>query len=259
MIINKAFSTDDEPKSLKIDSGVTINIGSNVVVEPGVVIGYDSIQKPREPYKSVVNIGDNTIIRSGSIIYVGVTIGNNCMINHNVILRENTVIGDYTTIGDFTKCEGNTVIGSHTSIWTHSHLTAFMTIGDHVFIGPMFLTLNDPLMGYHRSVIQNLREVDSKFDICGPRIDDGVRIGGGVIVMPHVAIESNAVIGAGAVVTKDVEAGDIIVSSVAGQVRGNVYQTVPEDYGFNNTDCHGVGRHFGFIEPDIQDGLEDAE
>jgi carbonic anhydrase/acetyltransferase-like protein (isoleucine patch superfamily) len=55
----------------------------------------------------------------------------------------------------------------------------------------------------------------------GPTIKSGARIGVGVILLPHITIGENALVGAGSVVTKDVPARAVVVGSPA-KVIGDV-------------------------------------
>jgi acetyltransferase-like isoleucine patch superfamily enzyme len=73
-----------------------------------------------------------------------------------------------------------------------------MRVGDRVFISGGVTTANDNLMGASGYDEEN---------IVGPTIESGVRIGAGAIVLPKVRVGENALIAAGAVVTKDVPAG----------------------------------------------------
>ncbi len=199
-------------------SDIEINLGKNVRIEPGVILGYQFLDKPREASQTSISIGDGTIVRTGAIIYPGVIIGKNCMINHYVTIRENTVIGDDTIIGSYTQVEGNIEIGNGCSVWTHSHLTAYSKVGNNVFIGPNFVSLNDPVIGYKR------RNLQHKGKIGGPIIEDNVRISGGVTIQPGVTIGEDAIVGTGSIVTKDVEPRTIVIGVPAKKLRN-----VPED------------------------------
>lgn len=208
-----------------------IIVGTDCQIDPTAIIGYSSIQKPREKYLNQVVIGDKTIIRAGAIIYAGVTIGSHCMINHNVIIRENTEIGDGTSIGHLVDCEGNLTIGKNCSIWAQCHLTAYMSIGDNVFMGPGVICLNDPVMGYKRPALWKNRTIK------GPQISNNVRISGGVILQPGVCIGEEVVIGTGAVVTKDVPKGKVafgIPATVKGTVPPEQYFDSKMDYDRDN-------------------------
>ncbi len=187
-------------------------VGSNVKIEEGVILCHptrDGIVKP-------VTIGDHSYIRSGTIIYSGVSLGKHCQTGHYVVLRENTIIGDYTVIGTGVKCEGETKIGNHVLIETQSHITAYMTIEDYVFIGGFVGTTNDPRMLHNR---QWLRLKPKHEELKGPTLKKGCRIGSGAILLPGVTIGAEAIVAAGAVVTKDVPDGCVAMGIPARVVR----------------------------------------
>jgi acetyltransferase-like isoleucine patch superfamily enzyme len=142
-------------------------------------------------------MGSNIHIRSGTVIYAGCEIGDNVHIGHNVVLREFTKIGDNSSIGSDVVCEGYTVIGNHTTVHAQTHLTALMFIGDYVFIGPKVTTANDRFPRYYRPNLAG--------DLEGPFISSEAIICAGAILLPKVKIGQGAIVGAGSVVTKDVE------------------------------------------------------
>jgi len=187
-------------------------IGNNVKIEEGVILCHptrDGIIRP-------VIIGDNSYIRSGTVIYSGVSLGKYCQTGHHVVLRENVVIGDYTVIGTGVKCEGETRIGSHVLIETQSHITAYMEIEDYVFIGGFVGTTNDPRMLHNR---QWLRKKPKSEELKGPTLKRGCRIGSGAILLPGITIGIEAIVAAGAVVTKDVPDGSVVMGIPARVVR----------------------------------------
>jgi UDP-2-acetamido-3-amino-2,3-dideoxy-glucuronate N-acetyltransferase len=71
------------------------------------------------------------------------------------------------------------------------------------------VTTNDNLMGLRRG----------KKELRGPRIRRGARVGGGAVLLPGVEIGEQAVVGAGAVVTKDVPARQVVVGNPARYLR----------------------------------------
>ncbi|PQP85688.1 hypothetical protein CPT76_34390 [Paenibacillus sp. AR247] len=73
-----------------------------------------------------------------------------------------------------------------------------MIIEDNVFIGPEVSTSNDKYME------------PTKVPLKGPHIKKGARIGNNATLLPGIVIGENAVIGAGAVVTKDVTDGKTV-------------------------------------------------
>jgi acetyltransferase-like isoleucine patch superfamily enzyme len=68
-----------------------VTVGCSAVIDDNVTLGHRTDGK--------LVIGNNARIRSGSIIYSDVTIGDNFKTGHNVLIRENTRIGDDTLIG----------------------------------------------------------------------------------------------------------------------------------------------------------------
>jgi acetyltransferase-like isoleucine patch superfamily enzyme len=84
----------------------------------------------------------------------------------------------------------------------HSWLAGNMRVGNDVFISGGVLTTNDNMLGgkgYSDDRVQ------------GPYIADGVMIGVAVAILPGVTIGKNAIIGAGAVVTRDVEPNTVVM------------------------------------------------
>jgi len=190
-------------------------LGKNCKIEKGVILGYNNLSRLREGYEDkdrTVIIGDNVRIRSGSIIYAGTIIHDDAHIGHNVLLREFTSIGKNTSIGSGCVCEGYTSIGNDTRIQAQCHLTANMSIGDYVFMGALVSTMNDKKMRYLRPKIEDSPDI-------GPIIKDGVAIGSSVIILPQVKIDVGAIIGAGALVTKDVPRFYLYVGNPAKKVR----------------------------------------
>lgn len=147
------------------------------------------------------------------MIYSGVEIGDKTQTGHHVIIRENCKVGSSSSIGTGVKCEMDTIIGNNVSVETQSHITAKMIIEDYVFIGGFVGTTNDNRMLWRREGHgQHLK---------GPTLKFGCRIGSGAILLPGVTIGREAMIGAGAVITKDVPAFKIVLG-VPGKITGEV-------------------------------------
>ena len=77
-------------------------------------------------------IGRNHTIRSNSIIYNDVIIGDNFRTGHNVVIRENTNIGDDVLIGTNTVIEGDVIIGNDVSIQSNVYRITYLS--DHVLV-----------------------------------------------------------------------------------------------------------------------------
>jgi UDP-2-acetamido-3-amino-2,3-dideoxy-glucuronate N-acetyltransferase len=168
------------------------------------------------PEKDRIIIGDKVKIRAGSsIIYWGTQIGDNSTICHSVIIREYTHIGRYTVIGSLVTIEGRNDIGDYVTLETKCHIVATVKIEDGVFMGPCCVTTNTKKIVHGRSY---------------PLVEEGAvikfaaRIGAGVTICPKLTVGENALIGAGAVVTKDIEARKVALG-----VPARIVGDVPEE------------------------------
>ena len=195
---------DDAPVMFKENRNMTFN-----VIEHNVHIGYNRLSKLRSGYaqNAPVKIGENVHIRSGTTIYAGCEIGDNVHIGHNVVLREFTKVGDNSSIGTGVVCEGYTQIGHHTTVHAQTHLTALMFIGDYVFIGPKVTTANDRFPRYYRP--------NRAGTLQGPFICSEAIICAGAVLLPQVRIGDGAIVGAGSIVTKDVDAYTMVFGNPA--------------------------------------------
>lgn len=192
-------------------------IEKGVILQDFVVIGKDGSQKA----KCRTRIGENTRILTGATVYNGCDIGKGCLIADYASIRENCVIGDYTVIGRHVCVEMNTRIGKHVLIETQTHITGNMIIEDYVFFGGNCTTTNDNLMCHPREFRTKLKD---KMQLKGPTIRRGARIGSASCILPKVEVGEEAVVAAGAVVTRDVRPYAVVVGVPAREVR-----KVPKD------------------------------
>jgi acetyltransferase-like isoleucine patch superfamily enzyme len=169
-------------------------LGKETNIQENVVLGNTE--------QGLVTIGNNALIRSGSVIYSNVKIGNDFKTGHNVLIRENTIIGDKVLVGTNSVVDGSCKIGNNVSIQTDAYITTYTTIEDNVFIGPRVVTTNDKYMYYGAKLI-------------GPTIKKRARIGANATILPGITIGEDAVVGSGAVVTKDVPPGVTVVGNPA--------------------------------------------
>jgi acetyltransferase-like isoleucine patch superfamily enzyme len=174
-----------------------VSIGKGSTIQDNVILG--------SAEDGELEIGENAIIRSGSVIYSQVQIGNNFRGGHNILIRENTEISDDVLVGTNSVVDGDCRIGKNVSIQTGVYVTRHTVIEDGVFMGPYCVTTNDKYM----------------FDgaeLKGPVIKEGARIGANATVLPGIIIGKGAVVGAGAVVTRDVAAGEVVVGNPARRI-----------------------------------------
>ena len=189
-------------------------LGEGVKVLEHAVVGKQPSLSPRstakrEPLPPTV-IGDGTIVSTGAVVFAGSEIGARVILGDQSCVRERVRVGDDVVIGRGSLVENDTTIGALTKIQAEAYITAYSTLEDEVFIAPCVVTTNDNFMGR----TERRHEL-----IKGPTIRRGARVGGGAILCPGVEIGEEAFVGAGAVVTKDVEARMLVVGSPARVLR----------------------------------------
>lgn len=163
--------------------------GENCVIQSGATVGFQY----KGNCKPVV-LGNNCTIRMGTIIYADVMAGDDFQTGHHVMIREHTQIGNHIVIGTNTVIDGTVTIGDFVKIETNCYIPTHVTIGSRVFIGPGVVLTNDRYP-------QKMRD---QYIPEGPILEDGVTLGGGVVVVPGVRIGRGAFIAAGSVVTKNI-------------------------------------------------------
>jgi len=178
-------------------------LGDGAQIFEPVTLGFPSRDKINESGFTGSTIGDRAILRSGTIIYCDVSIGDDFSSGHNVLIRERTRIGDRVSIGTASIIEGRTTIGNDVNIQSLVYIPTNTMIGNHVFIGPNTVLTNDR---YPPSRTGGLE---------GPRLSDGAAIGANVTILPGVCIGKGALIAAGAIVTKDIPPHKLAIGAPA--------------------------------------------
>lgn len=118
-------------------------------------------------------------------------------------------IGDDTFIGPFCEIQKDVIIGNRCKIQSHTFVCSDVTIEDEVFIGHGVIFINDR---YPASCNTSGELKKSNDWISEPiLVKKGTAIGSGAIIMCGVTIGERAMIGAGAVVTKDVPDNTTVV------------------------------------------------
>jgi acetyltransferase-like isoleucine patch superfamily enzyme len=194
-----------------INEGVII--GDGVEIFSGAIIGKEpkgAGATARQPkFNKRVSIGVNSSIGPHAVIFYDVEIGKNTLIGDGASIRENCKIGNFSIIGRYVTLNYNVHVGNHVKIMDHAWMAGNMNVGNYVFISGGVLTTNDTTMGAPDN-IESMR---------GPSIEDGAMIGVGATLLSGVIIGKNAIVGAGSVVTSDVEPGTLIMGIPARVVK----------------------------------------
>jgi acetyltransferase-like isoleucine patch superfamily enzyme len=126
-------------------------------------------------------------------------------------------IGDETKIGTFVEIQKGAVIGMRCKISSHSFVCEGVTIEDDVFIGHGVMFTNDL---FPRATAGGRLQTDADWAVVPTRVCRGASIGSGAAILCGITIGAEAMIGAGAVVTRDVPPGAVVAGVPARAVLG---------------------------------------
>ncbi|HEX3744918.1 MAG TPA: acyltransferase [Bryobacteraceae bacterium] len=125
-------------------------------------------------------------------------------------------IGDNTKIGAFVEVQKNATIGRNCKISSHSFICEGVTIEDNVFIGHGVMFIND--LHPHATANGGALQTEADWKLEPTIIRRGASIGSNATILARVVVGENAMVGAGAVVTKDVPPNATVVGNPARSV-----------------------------------------
>ena len=136
------------------------------------------------------DIGEGTRIWQFAVVLAGAKIGRNCNICAQTFIENDVVVGDNVTV----KCG--------VQLWDG------LRVGNNVCIGPNVTFCND----------KHPKSGNRDFECLRTIVEDDVSVGANATILPGIRLGKGCVIGAGAVVTKDVRPGVTVVGNPAREV-----------------------------------------
>jgi UDP-2-acetamido-3-amino-2,3-dideoxy-glucuronate N-acetyltransferase len=152
------------------------------------------------PYRVIddVEFGEHVVVRSFTNLY-------GCR------------IGDHTTIGPFVEIQRGATVGARCKIQSHAFICDGVRIEDEVFVGHGVLFINDkhPRATREDGALQSAAD----WPLLETVVERRASLGSGAIILGGVRIGEGALVGAGAVVTRDVGPRDVVVGNPARALR----------------------------------------
>jgi UDP-2-acetamido-3-amino-2,3-dideoxy-glucuronate N-acetyltransferase len=149
-----------------------------------------------------------------------VLLGANVVIHHpDLVNLYGCRIGDSTRIGAFVEIQKQAVVGRNCKISSHTFICSGVTIEDGVFVGHGVMFINDL---YPKAVNRDgAVQTEADWIQIDTHIGERVSIGSNATILAGIKIGKHALVGAGAVVTKDVPEYSI-VTGVPARVTGDI-------------------------------------
>ena len=186
-----------------------VHLGADAQIGEYVVLGVPP--RGHAPGELETRIGARAMIRSHTVIYSGNVIGDDFQTGHGVLIREANQLGHRVSVGSHSVVEHHVVIGDDVRIHSNAFVPEFTVLETGCWIGPNVVLTNAryPL------------SPGAKEELQGPHVESRAKIGANATLLPGVRIGADALVGAGAVVVRDVPPGKVVVGNPA-HVVGDV-------------------------------------
>lgn len=189
--------------------------------------------------KAKVRIHPTAEVHPSAQIGEGTSIWNQCQV------RENTVIGANCILGKDSYIDFGVRIGDNVKIQNGALVYHGTTLESGVFVGPGAIFTNDKLP---RAINPDgTLKSDDDWVVGETTVRYGASIGAGAVILPGVSVGRFALVGAGAVVTKDVPDHGLVLGNparLAGYACKCAAKLVKKDSGAY--ECPNCGEHYQF-------------
>ena len=148
-----------------------------------------------------------------------VKLGQNVVIHHpDQVNLYGCEVGDDSKVGSFVEIQKGAKIGKSCKISSHSFICEGVTIEDGVFVGHGVLFTNDP---FPRATAGGKLQTEADWKVVPTLVKAGASLGSGAVILCGITLGKECLVGAGAVVTKDVP-DYAIVTGVPARMTGDV-------------------------------------
>jgi acetyltransferase-like isoleucine patch superfamily enzyme len=171
-----------------------VSLGDGSFVDSHTIVGAptgDYYANPETYEPALCQIGEGAVIRSHSVVYSGVRIGEDFECGHHVTIREGTRLGDGVRIGTSSDVQREVTIGDYARLHSNVFVASRSTLEALTWLFPYVVLIDDP---------------HPPSDTCtqGPTIRTFAAVGAGSMVSAGVEVGEGAVVGAMSLVRRDV-------------------------------------------------------
>jgi UDP-2-acetamido-3-amino-2,3-dideoxy-glucuronate N-acetyltransferase len=122
-------------------------------------------------------------------------------------------LGDETRVGPFVEIQRGVTVGARCKVQSHTFICTGVEIGDEVFVGHGVMFINDKRP--RATTDEGALQTDDDWEVMPTVVERRVSLGSGAVILGGIRIGEGAIVGAGAVVTRDVPAGATVAGSPA--------------------------------------------
>ncbi|MFN2615755.1 MAG: acyltransferase [Thermoleophilaceae bacterium] len=205
------------PEDVELGGHVVVHagtrVGAGVRIQDGVVLGKPAAFGPHSAASREdppgLEVGDGAVIAAGAVVTAGARIGRRAFVGDQAHVRERAVLGEEAAIGRGSQVDFDVSVGARVRVQSSCYLAATSVVEEDVFIAPGVVTTNDRHASRH----------GPDYELEGVRLRRACRIGGGAVLLPGVEVGEEALVAAGAVVTRDVPPRAVVMGVPARRVR----------------------------------------
>jgi acetyltransferase-like isoleucine patch superfamily enzyme len=158
-------------------------------------------------------LGEGTRVHPTAEVADSAELGPNCRIWHQAQVRERAHLGANCIVGKGAYIDFDVRIGDNVKIQNRASVYHGTTLEDGVFVGPHVIFTNDKLP---RAVTPDGHlKTDDDWVVGRILVRHGAAVGAGAIILPGVTVGRWALVGAGALVTRDVPDHGIVIGNPA--------------------------------------------
>lgn len=158
-------------------------------------------------------IAAEAFVHPTALVEEGASIGPGTRIWHQAQVRTRASIGERCIVGKGAFVDFDVTIGDDSKLQNYACVYHGVTLGRGVFIGPHVVFTND--MRPRATSPDFTPLADGDWEVGRTNVDDGAAIGANCTILPGITIGRWAMIGAGAVVTRDVPPYALVIGSPA--------------------------------------------
>lgn len=204
-------------------------VGADTLIGQGVIIGYPVNTSLRKngaflPCDGAV-VGENSLIRSGTVIYERARLGDEIQTGHGVVIREDACIGSGTVIGSYTTIKDRASLGTGCRLQEAVQVCERAVVGNYVFIGPHVVMTAErymlgALLARGEMTAEEFEQAEKQYrEKPSVVIEDDVRIGGNAVLIAGTHLGRGCMVAAGAVVSTKVPPGCTVAGNPARIIR----------------------------------------